>query len=272
MLPSGKTGQRLGKIPLVLGMPVVVNQNFDIDGGLVNGSFGYLWDYWFENKGDGIRTLTSCIVEIPDLTCDQLPHLPPKHVPIISDTVGMSIIHPVSRQSFTVKQFQVPLAPGFAMTAHKAQGLTLPHVIVDLANCIGTESPYVMVSRCTSLGGLMVMRPFPFSKVRCRRSQEARNKFARLDLLRWQTIATFGTPEEQLTAGAHFTTQDSDRSVAVDQLFQGTCLEDPKQIGALVEQLQNDDESAYGFDIASDRLTSGLPHVTSPGPQTSTSP
>jgi hypothetical protein len=40
--PSGKMGQRLGKFPLVIGMPVIVNQNFDISNGLVNGSFGYL--------------------------------------------------------------------------------------------------------------------------------------------------------------------------------------------------------------------------------------
>ena len=40
--PSGKTGQQLGKVPIVLGMPVIVNQNFDVEGGLVNGSFGHL--------------------------------------------------------------------------------------------------------------------------------------------------------------------------------------------------------------------------------------
>ena len=137
------------------------------------------------------------------------------------------------------------------MTAHKAQGLTLPRVIVDLASCKGTEPPYVMVSRCPSLAGLMVLRPFPISKVKCRRSQEARNEFARLDLSRWQTIATHGTPEEQLTAGAHLSAQDSDRSMAVDRLFQGTCLDDPRQIGDLVEQLQDDDESASWFVITS---------------------
>jgi len=126
-LPSGKTGQRLGKVPVVLGMPVVVSQNFDIDGGLVNGSFGYLRDYRFRTDEDGIRTLTSCIVEIPDLTAEALPHLPPRHVAVISDTVDMrSIVHPASGRSCTMKRFQVPLAPGFAMTAHKCQGHSAP--------------------------------------------------------------------------------------------------------------------------------------------------
>jgi hypothetical protein len=41
-LHSGQTSQRLGKIPLVRGMPVLITQNFDVDGGIVNGSRGTL--------------------------------------------------------------------------------------------------------------------------------------------------------------------------------------------------------------------------------------
>ncbi|KAG1799399.1 uncharacterized protein HD556DRAFT_1231589 [Suillus plorans] len=40
-LNSGKTNMRLGKIPLVIGMPVLVSQNFDVEGGIVNGSTVY---------------------------------------------------------------------------------------------------------------------------------------------------------------------------------------------------------------------------------------
>ncbi|KAJ8457453.1 hypothetical protein ONZ51_g11523 [Trametes cubensis] len=39
-LPSGETQQRLGRIPLVIGMPVIVSQNFDVESGIVNGSRG----------------------------------------------------------------------------------------------------------------------------------------------------------------------------------------------------------------------------------------
>jgi len=246
MLPSGQTGQRLGKVPIVLGMPVMINQNFDVDGGLVNGSSGYLRDYRFQTDEDGIRTLTSCIVEIPDLTAEPLPHLPPQHVAIISDTVEMrSITHPISGQKCTMKRFQVPLAPGFAITAHKAQGLTLPRVIVDLASCRGTESPYVMVSRCTSLDGLMIMRPFPISKIRCHRSQEARNEFARLDLSRWWSIATHGSPQEQESARVYLSSTDDDSRAAVEQLFSSGGSENPQQVGLLIQRLQDDDEGVH---------------------------
>lgn len=48
--------------------------------------------------------------------------------------------------------------PAFAMTAHKAQGQTLEKVVVDLECCRGTESPYVMISRVTSLNGLLLLQ------------------------------------------------------------------------------------------------------------------
>lgn len=39
-LNSGITNQRLGKIPLVPGMPVMITQNYDVEGGIVNGCTG----------------------------------------------------------------------------------------------------------------------------------------------------------------------------------------------------------------------------------------
>ena len=252
-LPSGKTGQRLGKIPIVLGMPVVVSQNFDIEGGLVNGSWGYLRDYRFQTDEDGIRTLTSCIVEVPNLTAKPLPHLPPQHVAVVSDAVEMqSIANPALGRNCTMKRFQVPLAPGFAMTAHKAQGLTLPHVVVDLSSCKGTEQPYVMVSRCKSLDGLLVMRPFPMSKITSRRSQEARNESTRLDLSRWQTIAAHGTPQEQEVAKEHLPSRNRNRSAnsnSVEQLFLDGGSRNPSRVGELVRQLQDGGEGAYKLSL-----------------------
>ena len=246
--PSGKTGQRLGKFPLVLGMPVIVNQNFDVGNGLVNGSFGYLRDFRSQEDEDGVKSLKFCIVEVPDVTCEPLPHLPQKHVPIISDTVDMRpITHPASGNSCKMRRFQVPLTPGFAMTAHKAQGLTLSHVIVDFASCKGTEAPYVMASRSTSLEGLLVMRPFSISKVSCHRSQEAREEFNRLDLARWQTISTHGTPQEKASAQEHLITQGNDQPSQIMQLFTDGNSPDPRQVAQIVARFQNDEDRVEGI-------------------------
>ena len=238
--PSGKTGQRLGKFPLVLGMPVMVNQNFDVSSGLVNGSFGHLREFRCQEHENGSQSLKSCIVEIPDIKCEPLPHLPQHHVAIISDTVDMRpITHPASGKSCKMRRFQVPLTPGFAMTVHKAQGLTLPHVIVDLASCKGTESPYVMASRSTSLDGLLIVRPFDISKITCHRSQEARDEFDRLDVVRWQTIVVHGTLHEKVFAREHLTSRESCQQVQIAELFSDGNLTDPKEVSKTVAQLQN---------------------------------
>ncbi|KZV97596.1 hypothetical protein EXIGLDRAFT_581814, partial [Exidia glandulosa HHB12029] len=67
------------------------------------------------------------------------------------------------------------------MTTHKAQGETMESAIVDLQGCRGSEAPYVMVSRVKSLQGLLILRPFAFSKISCRNSQELRLELDRLD-------------------------------------------------------------------------------------------
>jgi len=242
--PSGKTGQRLGKFPLALGMPVIVNHNFDVGSGVVNGSFGYLREFRSQENEDRVRSLKSCIVEIPDIKCEPLPHLPPNHVAIIPDTVEMSIKHPASGKTCKMRRSQVPLTPGFTMTAHKAQGVTLPRVIVDFVGCRGTESPYVMASRSTSLEGLLVMRPFNISKISCHRSQEARDEFHRLDLARWRTIATHGTPQEQASAREHLFTNEINNSMEIEQLFTDRGTNDHSRVAQIVARIQGDGERA----------------------------
>ena len=50
---SGQMKHRLRCIPLVIGMPVVINQNFDVAAGVVNGSTGILCRvrYFEDDKG-----------------------------------------------------------------------------------------------------------------------------------------------------------------------------------------------------------------------------
>ncbi|KAJ7246240.1 hypothetical protein C8J57DRAFT_985895, partial [Mycena rebaudengoi] len=73
------------------------------------------------------------------------------------------------------------------MTAHKAQGKTMNAIIVDLEGTKGTESPYVMLSRATSLDGIFILRPFRLQAIQCHPSQDVRNEFKRLDIPCHQT-------------------------------------------------------------------------------------
>ncbi|KAJ3772896.1 hypothetical protein FB446DRAFT_620253, partial [Lentinula raphanica] len=69
------------------------------------------------------------------------------------------------------------------MTAHKSQGSTFESVVIDLNSCTGTERPYVMLSRVRSLDGLVILRPFPKSKISCRQSEDVRVEVRRLQHL-----------------------------------------------------------------------------------------
>jgi ATP-dependent DNA helicase PIF1 len=74
---------------------------------------------------------------------------------------------------------QFPLMPAWAVTIHKAQGLTLERVMVDLARgAFADGQVYVALSRCQSMEGLSLKRSVRVSEVRC--SEAARDFYAKI--------------------------------------------------------------------------------------------
>lgn len=74
---------------------------------------------------------------------------------------------------------QFPLMPAWAVTIHKAQGLTLARVLVDLDRGAFAEGQvYVALSRCQTLEGLSLRRAVRLSEVRC--SESAREFYSRI--------------------------------------------------------------------------------------------
>lgn len=76
------------------------------------------------------------------------------------------------------------------------QGKTLEQTVVNLRQCRGTESPYVMISRVTSLDGLLILNSFKKDRITCRQSEEVRNEATRHQILALHTIVETGSPEE----------------------------------------------------------------------------
>jgi ATP-dependent exoDNAse (exonuclease V) alpha subunit len=63
---------------------------------------------------------------------------------------------------------QLPIAPAWAITIHKAQGQTLERAVVDLDRGAFSEGQtYVALSRCRSLEGLRIKRPIRPADVIC---------------------------------------------------------------------------------------------------------
>ncbi|TEB38496.1 hypothetical protein FA13DRAFT_1605953, partial [Coprinellus micaceus] len=81
------TNQRLGKIPLCIGMPVLVSQNFDVKHGIVNGTRGTVKTIRYTTNLRGERCLTSCIIEVVGDTGTAMYGLEKNEMPILCDQV-----------------------------------------------------------------------------------------------------------------------------------------------------------------------------------------
>ncbi|RXW17503.1 hypothetical protein EST38_g8344 [Candolleomyces aberdarensis] len=194
---SGKTKQRLGRIPLCIGMPVLVAQNFDVQGGVVNGSRGVVKSLRYCHDLQGRRVLTSCIVNIPNSTQEVMPGLEAHDMPIIADSVNISLQIPFTHESITIERQQVAIVPAFSMTAHRAQGQTLEHVVIDLEACNGSEAPYVMLSRATALSGVFIFRPFLRKRIMNPQSDDMLIEMHRLRMLSLETALEYGSNEQK---------------------------------------------------------------------------
>ena len=225
---SGQTQHRLSRIPLVLGMPVIVTQNFDIEGGIVNGTIGHVTKIRYVQDAHTLRRrLVSCIIRVCDATAPSMEPLSTNEYPVLEDVVDMKFTHPHSGRSITIKRTQLPLEPAFALTAHKAQGQTFDRVVVDLESCSGTESPYVMLSRATSLQSVIILRPFSKKKIRCRSSQDVRNEFQRLRRLQLRTKIIHGSASDKLSATSALRTEfHEDTACEYDRDDPSTILHD----------------------------------------------
>ncbi len=90
-LTSGTTSQRLGMLPLVIGMPVMITQNFDVEGGVVNGATGTLEQIRYRLDEDGRRIALSCVVNVPLMTLSPLTGLKKCQAVTLQDPVRFGI-------------------------------------------------------------------------------------------------------------------------------------------------------------------------------------
>jgi hypothetical protein len=176
----------------------------------------------------------------------------------------MMFVHPDSKKKCLIKRTQIPLAPGFAMTAHKAQGKTMEAIVVDLESTSGTESPYVMLSRAKSLDGIFILRPFKQKTIQRHPSQDVRSEFRRLDLLSHQTTMKYGTADEAQEAQKYLISHFSSSALAADdeemeEIFKDDDAHQPRH---RLERLQADTSRLIGEDHRAARNPASETHHT----------
>jgi ATP-dependent DNA helicase PIF1 len=158
-------------VRLKAGQPVILQKNLDVQKGLVNGSQGIIIDFVMYDQACQPRDLTTDAGEIAqlrrnyvlDFICGQgYPNIPLVKFHNQDEPVTVYPDCSVSERGFKkphslLIRTQIPLLPGWAMTIHKAQGMTLQKAVVHLDHCWQSGMAYVALSRVKNLEGLKVM-------------------------------------------------------------------------------------------------------------------
>jgi len=125
----------------------------------VNGSVGEVTAINFNKKfvisdtENGVYDLIPCIKVILDDTEHEV------EVPLVTWRIEDSISQGDGwGKKLLATVTQLPIRLGWAVTVHKAQGMTLPLVHFDFSYIFEAGQAYVAISRCTSLSGLTLSR------------------------------------------------------------------------------------------------------------------
>jgi len=169
------------KLKICLGARVMLTRNLWTGKGLCNGSMGYVVDIVYR-ENEGPPGLPICVIIQFDKYTGPSFLDKPKCVPIIPVTAVAEL------QYSGIERQQLPLKLSWAITIHKAQGLTLDKVYLD----IGLKEyfdglTYVALSRVKELEN-MILRPFSFERLQsiCKIKSF---KFRKLEEERLQTLA-----------------------------------------------------------------------------------
>ena len=220
-LPDNKTDHIPGYLPLVPGMPVLLQENIACELGLSNGTPGIFRKLIYDETAECtsgstdnvytsdtlfVRNAHYALVEIlksKTNTFDDLePHIIP--IPVVEKTFTVSLeqLYPDKssilkalnakqlKTTISVKRRGLPLVPAYSITTHKSQGQTLPKIIIDLnmpPGMVEVASAYVPLSRVKQLADIAILRDFDISALRIKPSKGQMDELSRLSVIFGET-------------------------------------------------------------------------------------
>lgn len=182
--PDGDAGAGIeGILPerlqVTLGMLLMLRVNLDVSSGLVNGALGELIEIEWLDQLPTISTDANSNANANDPT-EHVVRLAPEQMPAIlwiyfpairstsalrSKQINGRLVYGIAPEKMPcsdgngcpVKRTQFPLIPAYGLTIHKAQGMTLSNVVVDLGGKVPPAAAYVALSRAKSLDGIFLL-------------------------------------------------------------------------------------------------------------------
>lgn len=120
---------------------------------VVNGSFGFISEINSDKSVITVTLIDGKQINLERQSWDMISYIWNEEENILESQVCGSF-----------KQF--PLRLGWALTIHKAQGMTLDCVDIDVQEAFAPGQAYVALSRCRSLLGLYLQRPIKICNVK----------------------------------------------------------------------------------------------------------
>ncbi|KAH0385989.1 hypothetical protein KCU92_g2920, partial [Aureobasidium melanogenum] len=151
---------------LSIGCPVIVTENICKQAGVVNGSTGVVTGYRWHDEQDPAKTAPFAVmVKMDDFRGNAYHNLEVDGV--ANDEVPIfAVRRPFTSNSKQCYRTQFPLFLAWAATVHKAQGLTLDKVVLDIADSeFAPGLIYTAISRVRKLANLLFEQPFGLNRL-----------------------------------------------------------------------------------------------------------
>lgn len=156
-LGSNATMDESGGLPscltLCIGARVMLTENIWVEQGLVNGALGYVQDIVWRSQGAAFAVM----VKFDKYNGSTVTTMNGLAAPIFRSRRNFT------RDGETGSVTQFPLTVAYAITTHKAQGITVDRAVLDISEKDFIPGlTYVAISRVKKLANIMLKRPFDF--------------------------------------------------------------------------------------------------------------